>query len=53
MITNLEKQREEINAKLKEERELNDKNAHRIEELDAILLAVDDSLKWIKEQKAA
>lgn len=53
VITNLENQRKEIDTKLGEERELNDKNSRRIEDLEAILLAVDDSLKWIKEQKAA
>lgn len=53
VITNLENQRKEIDDKLKEERELNDKNARRIEDMEAILLAVEDSLKWIKEQKAA
>ena len=53
VITGLETRRKEIEAKLEEEAELNDKNAHRIKELAAILLAVEDSLKWIKKQKAA
>jgi hypothetical protein len=53
VIANLESQRAEIDLKLKEECALNDDNAHRIRELESILLAVDDSLKWIKEQKAA
>ena len=52
VIKNLEKQRAEIDLKLKEECALNDENAKRITELEAILRAVEDSLKWMNKQKA-
>jgi hypothetical protein len=47
VIKSLDEQRDEIAQKLEQERELNEKNAQRIRDIEATLEALEDALKWM------
>lgn len=53
VTTDLARQHEELRAVLAEERDLNDRNAHRVKDLEQTIEAVDKSLAWMRKQKAA
>ena len=50
-IRKLEAERKNLDVKLKEEKNLNDKNSSRIKEIESILDTMDKSISWM--QKAA
>jgi len=53
VMKNLAKQHEELRAQLDEERKGNDKNGTRVKELEETIEAVERSLEWMKDQRAA
>jgi len=53
VVKNLARQHEELHEQLDEERQLNDRNATRVKELEQTIEAVEDSLGWMKKQRAA
>ncbi len=52
VIANLEAQQDELRSMIAEERELNDANSSRVEDLEEKLEAFGASLRWMREQKA-
>jgi len=53
VVKNLATQHEALRTQLDEERGLNDKNAARLKELEDTIEAVEHSLEWMHEQRAA
>jgi len=53
VVKNLARQQEELREQLDEERMLNDKNADRVKELEQTIEAVERSLGWMDDQRAA
>ena len=53
VVTDLAAQLEELREQLDIERALNDRNAHRLKELEQTIEAVEHSLGWMKKQRAA
>ena len=52
-IRALEKDRREVQDTLEKERELNEKNAARLKDLEATVEALDNAIEWMKNEKGA
>ena len=50
VVKDLARQEKEVRAQLARERQMNDKNAVRIKELEVLIEAIEESRKWMKEQ---
>lgn len=53
VIRSLDEKRQQIEASLKEERSLNERNSKRIKDIEATLTAVETALGWIKKEQPA
>lgn len=52
VISSLAEQQEELRAKLDEEKELNDRNAGRVKEVEETLQTLGEAVKWMQAQTA-
>lgn len=52
-IRALERDRREVQETLEKERELNEKNAARLKDLEATVEALENAIGWMKNEKAA
>lgn len=53
IIETLIDQQEELRTQLDHERELNEKNATRLNEIKKLIRAYEDSIRWMKKQEVA
>lgn len=53
VIRTLEQDRRDVQAKLKEERELNEKNSDRLKELEMTVGALENAIVWMKNEKTS
>ena len=53
IIETLIDQQEELRTQLDHERELNEKNATRLKEIEKLVRAYEDSIRWMKKQEVA
>lgn len=51
VILGLQARRTEIEQHLREERKLNDQNAQRLKDLDALVTALTDAIDWMKDEQ--
>lgn len=50
VVENLARQAEELKQKVEEERQLNDDNARRVKDLEDTLEALEETIRWMKDQ---